>query len=353
MLSVHRISNKLPRSGRNAPIGRIRSRRKACLPSSGRSRPERKTQGIRTSLPSKPSNPRRNLSTASRAASTPARKSGNQPSVGLMSSGLGLGEMVNRYAYSPIVHGIREAIDYVAPDSDLAKTAKFVDDEFYKHTVQIPAAQRAQLGKESAKAGAVGEVAHAVGTMAGDLPQIMLTGGLLAGTQDRMQLVNALRHGAAAMTVPAMRAGTDAAQEVKKNGGSEMEQFGAFVRGTSVMMGIGAVPMATKSGAATVARRVAERSVKSIPLASAAVESGRMLDNAVSDIFGGEKRPFSLAENIKGTLPMVLLGGVAGRARVQASSRGPLALARRSSIAQSGCGRGWMRKGSPKRLRKR
>ena len=38
-----------------------------------------------------------------------------------------------------------------------------------------------------------------------------------------------------------------------------------------------------------------------------------MLDNAVSDIFGGEKRPFSLEENIKGTLPMALLGGVAGR----------------------------------------
>ena len=232
---------------------------------------------------------------------------------GLMSSSLGLGEMVNRYAYSPIVHGIREAIDYIAPDSDLAKGAKKIDDEFYKHTVQIPAAQREMLGKESAKAGAVGEVAHAVGTMAGDLPQIMLTGGLLPELKGGMQLVNELRHGAAAMTVPAMRAGADAAQEVKKNGGSEMEQFGAFVRGTSEMMFVGALPLATSSGAASVARRVAERSVKSIPLASAAVESGRMLDNAVSDIFGGEKRPFSLAENIKGTVPMALLGGVAGR----------------------------------------
>ena len=172
----------------------------------------------------------------------------------------------------------------------------------YKHTVQIPAAQRAELGKESAKAGAVGEVAHAVGTMAGDLPQIMLTGGLLPELKAGISLVNTLGHGAAAMTVPAMRAGMDAAEEVKKKGGSDIEQYGAWIRAAGIMATVGSLPMATSSGAATVARRIAERSVKSIPLASAAVESGRMLDNAVSDIFGGEKRPFSLEENIKGTI---------------------------------------------------
>ena len=232
---------------------------------------------------------------------------------GLKSSGLGLGETVNRYAYSPIVHGIREAIDYIAPNSSLAKSAKTIDDAFYKHTVLIPAAQRAQLGKESAAAGTAGEIGHAVGAMAGDLPTIMLTSGLLPELKTGMELVNTLRHGAAAMTVPAMRAGTDAAEEVKKNGGSEMEQFGAFVRATGITMGIGALPMATKSARPSIAGRVAERSVKSIPLASAAVESGRMLDNAASDIFGGKKRPFSVEEHLKGVAPLVLMGGVAGR----------------------------------------
>ena len=202
---------------------------------------------------------------------------------GLRISALGLGETINRYAYSPIVHGIREAIDYIAPDSDLSKIAKKIDDEFYKHTVAIPAAQREALQKKNIEGGTASEVVGAVGTMVGDLPVIMLTGGLFAEAKAAtmvgglelkagIQFVNELRHGAAAMTVPAMRAGTDAAQEVKKNGGSEMEQFGAFVRGTSEMMCVGALPMATKSGAATVARRFAERSVKSIPLASAAVE---------------------------------------------------------------------------------
>ena len=79
-----------------------------------------------------------------------------------MSSGLGLGETVNRYAFSPIVHGIREAIDYAAPGSDLAKFAKYADDEFYKNTVEIPAAQRGQLQKEIGK-GTVGQVAGAAG----------------------------------------------------------------------------------------------------------------------------------------------------------------------------------------------
>src|SRR5207342_3508975 len=57
----------------------------------------------------------------------------------------------------------------------------------------------------------------------------------------------------------------------------------------------------------------AESADKSVPLASAAVESARMADNLTPDIFGGEKRPFSIEEHIKGALPMVLVGGVAGR----------------------------------------
>ena len=232
---------------------------------------------------------------------------------GLMQAGVGLGETINRYAYSPIVHGIREAIDYIAPDSSLAKVAKHVDDEFYKNTVAIPAAQREQLAKEGAQAGVVGQIAQAVGQMAGDLPSIMLTSGLLPELKVGMELVNTLRHGAAAMTVPAMRAGTDAAEQVKKDGGNDFEQLGAFIRGTTITMGIGSFPMATKSGAATLGRRIVERSVQSVPLASAAVESERMVDNLASDLFGGEKRPFSIEEHLKGALPMVLLGGVAGR----------------------------------------
>ena len=158
-------------------------------------------------------------------AKTELAKVGGALKTGVQSAGLGLGETINRYAYSPIVHGIREAIDYIAPDSDLAKHAAKFDDAFFKNTVEIPAEQRRKLQEEATKGGAASEIAFTTGQMAGDLPTIVLTSGVLPELKGGIQLVNAMRHGAAAMTVPAMRAGADAAEEVKKKGGDALEQL--------------------------------------------------------------------------------------------------------------------------------
>ncbi len=227
---------------------------------------------------------------------------------GLMDAGIGTEQTVNRYAYHPIVKGLRQAIDYIAPDSGAAKFAQHIDDAFAKH-LEEGTEQREQLGAESTKEGFAGEVAHATGQLAGDLPSILLTGGLLPELKAGAALINTLRTGAASMTMPALRAGADAINQVAEQGGGEAEQFFAGIKATGEAMALGAIPMAVESKAGSVLGRVAERTAKAVPVASASAEAGRLADN----LLPGEDQPFSLRENIKSTIPLALLGGVAGR----------------------------------------
>jgi hypothetical protein len=238
------------------------------------------------------------------------------------SSSLGLSEFVSRHGISPLVHGVRQAIEAVAPDSQLSKFARNTDDAFWNRFVSDVSKQRKDLafdpntevrtfaGQKGKAAEFGNEVAEAVGGIVPDLAAAAVTGGAAAAPRS---LAAGLGHAAGTFTLPAARNGMDAAKKVEKNGGSVADQAKAFARAMVETQAMAMIPMSVESKAATMLGRVAGRTAKAAPLASATVEGVRDVRNLLSPLTGDKYQPFSLEENIKESIPLAIMGGVMGR----------------------------------------
>jgi hypothetical protein len=220
---------------------------------------------------------------------------------------------VEEHVISPALDLIDSAAQSVAPGTEVSKFISGIKANYQDSLKQRSEADKGvEFDQNKEHRSFLGEVSGNLAKLSVDLPIIAQTAQAIplragAGIAAR------LTHGAASMTIPGASAGKEAADAVKKRGGSAAQQAKAFIRAMVETQAMGAIPLGVESKAATMAGRVAGRTAKAVPLASATVEGVRDVQNLLSPVTGDEYQPFSLEENIKNAIPLAIMGGVMGR----------------------------------------
>jgi len=215
-------------------------------------------------------------------------------------------------AGNPVVLG-----DAVAKELGVPFAGK-VADWWMKNAVepQRKAAEAYQINPDTEQQSTAAQIASTVGPLVRDIGLTMATVGAsevpVIATQTAnvfKSLMPSIRQGIIGMTAPASIAATDAQNAARKAGKSETDAVIDGVMAQAKLTAMGAIPLATASGANSAVQRFVERTAKALPMVAGQNEAM----HAAEALARGEQYQFDPERMLVESLPMAIIAGTSGR----------------------------------------